>query len=254
MSEEKSLTLADAQPKAISAFGGNVTDFETGQRMARALAESDIVPSNYKGKLSNCLVALEVAHRTGSSVLAVMQNLHIIHGKPSWSAQYIIGAVNASGRYTPLRFDMSEDGMINAGGKQVKNLVCFAYATDKSTGEVLKGPPVSIDTAVKEGWYTRKDSKWPAMPELMLQYRAATFFGRLYCAELLLGMQSEDEMRDVGGDQAAAGKPATSVNERIRARKKEKTAEPPPADIVIESKPAPAEEAKPAGENDEGFF
>jgi hypothetical protein len=214
MSEEKSLAVHE--PKAVSAFAGGAESFELGQRMARALAESDIVPTTYKGKLSNCMVALEVAHRTGSSVLAVMQNLHIIHGKPSWSAQYIIAAINSSGRYTPLRFEMKEDGTVSAGGKTVKNLVCSAIATDKKTGETLRGPAVSIATAVSEGWYGKQGSKWPAMPELMLQYRAGTFFGRLYCPEILLGMQSEDEIRDVTTTSSVG-----SINERIRARKAE---------------------------------
>lgn len=248
MSEEKSLAVHET--KSVSTFSGNVADFETGQRMARALAESDIVPSQYKGKLSNCLVALEVAHRTGSSVLAVMQNLNVINGKPSWSAQYIIASVNASGRYTPLRFELVNAGAVKLGNGEVKNVVCYAYATDKKTGEVLKGPPVSIETAVKEGWYQKSGSKWPSMPELMLQYRAATFFGRLYCPELLLGMQSEDEVRDVA---PAAEKHAASegLNERIRAKKKPA----PPADIVVEAKVV--EEPAPAGEpekKEEGFY
>jgi hypothetical protein len=235
--EEKSLAVHET--KAIGAFSGNVTDFETAQRLGKALAESDLVPTTYRGKLSNCLVALEVAHRTGSSVLAVMQNLNIIHGKPSWSSQYIIATVNASNRYTPLRFIQGEDGAVNVGGKPIKNLTCYATATDKKTGEILKSPTVSIDMAVKEGWYTRKDSKWPAMSELMLQYRAATFFGRLHCPEILMGMKSEDEMRDVGPDRGASSERATSLNERIKARK---------ADEVIEvvAEPIEAEPAPPA--------
>lgn len=218
MSEEKSLTVAEAQPKAISPFSTNIADFESGQRMAKALAESDIVPATYKGKLSNCLVALEVAHRTGSSVLAVMQNLNIIHGKPSWSAQYIIAAINSSGRFSPLRFSITEEGTTDLNKKPIKNLVCYAYATDKSTGEILKGPPVSIATAISEGWYTKSGSKWPNMPELMLQYRAGTFFGRMFCPEILLGMKSEDEVRDVGPD-SQTGSSANAINERIRSRR-----------------------------------
>ncbi len=31
------------------------------------------------------------------------------------------------------------------------------------------------------------------MPEVMIRYRAASFFGRLHCSELLLGIYSADE-------------------------------------------------------------
>jgi hypothetical protein len=35
------------------------------------------------------------------------------------------------------------------------------------------------------------------MPELMIRYRAAAFWGRLYASDLLLGMQSQEEVLDV---------------------------------------------------------
>lgn len=236
MSEEKSIAVVQEPSKAISAFGGNVSDFETGQRLAKALAESELVPNQYRGKVANCLVALEIAHRTGSSVLAVMQNLNIIHGKTSWSAQYIIGSINSSGRYdSPLRFCDAVDGEVTVGSNKVKNLTCYAEAKCKKTGEVLRGPLVSIKTAVAEGWYQKSGSKWPSMPELMLKYRAATFFGRLYCPEILLGMKSEDELRDVGPETSTS---IQSVNERIRARKASAESE----TIEVQVKEADAEE------------
>ena len=35
------------------------------------------------------------------------------------------------------------------------------------------------------------------MPELMLRYRAATFFGRQYIPDLLLGVQTSEEVIDI---------------------------------------------------------
>ena len=51
--------------------------------------------------------------------------------------------------------------------------------------------------AKEEGWSTKAGSKWKTMPELMLRYRSATFFGRLYAPEILMGMHSADEVQDV---------------------------------------------------------
>ena len=99
----KAIAVAAPQTKELSAFASS-SSFETAQRMAKALASSDLVPQTYKGNLANCIVALEVAQRTGSSALAVIQNLNIIHGRPSWSSQYIIAALNSCGRFSPLRF------------------------------------------------------------------------------------------------------------------------------------------------------
>lgn len=114
----------------------------------------------------------------------VMQNLHIIHGRPSWSSTFIIAALNACGRFTALRFETTEDK-------------CRAVATEKDTGAILEGPWVTIQMAKDEGWLTKAGSKWKTMPELMLKYRSAAFFGRLYAPEIMMGMHTEFEVQDV---------------------------------------------------------
>lgn len=193
--------------KSVGVFAGEQA-FETAQRMAKALASSQLVPKEYQGNLANCLVALEVAQRTGSSVMAVAQNLHIIHGRPSWSAQYIIAALNSCGRFAPIRFDMKGEGMKRS---------CIAWTVDKS-GERLEGPEVSIDMAKAEGWFEKSGSKWKTMPDLMLRYRSAAFFGRLYAPDILMGMQTDDEIRDVTpASQPVEG--IKTVNEKIKTRK-----------------------------------
>ncbi|MNR19877.1 hypothetical protein D3C85_1366920 [compost metagenome] len=40
------------------------------------------------------------------------------------------------------------------------------------------------------------------MPEVMLRYRAASLFGRLYAPELLMGLQSQEEAEDIAAGQA----------------------------------------------------
>jgi len=129
-----------------------------------------------------------MANRVGMSPLATMQNLYVVHGKPTWSAQFIVSVVNHSGRFSPIRYDMQGEGNTRS---------CTAYATDLVTGEKLEGVTVSMEMAHAEGWSKKAGSKWKTMPELMLRYRAATFFGRLYAPDLLLGMQTIEEMRDI---------------------------------------------------------
>jgi hypothetical protein len=51
--------------------------------------------------------------------------------------------------------------------------------------------------AKAEGWVSKNGSKWQTMPELMIRYRAAAFFGRLYAPEIMMGMQTMEEVIDV---------------------------------------------------------
>lgn len=158
--------------------------------MAKSLAMSTLVPPQFQGQqgFANCLVALEIAHRMRMSPFVVVQNLHIIHGRPSWSSQFIIGLVNGCGRFSPLRYEISGQG---------EAMACYCVATELATGADLKGPTVTMAMAKKEGWSTKSGSKWQTMPELMIRYRAAAFWGRLYIPELLVGIQTEEEVVDV---------------------------------------------------------
>lgn len=168
-----------------------IAAFEDAQRMAVALSKSDLVPTQYRENMPNCLLALEMSQRLGMNPLMVMQNMYIVHGKPAWSSQFMIACINGSGHFSPLRYDLT-------GEEGTNSRTCIAWAYDKGTGERLESPAVSIKMAKDEGWYSKNGSKWQTMPELMLRYRAATFFGRTYCPELTMGMHTEEEYRDIG--------------------------------------------------------
>ena len=55
-----------------------------------------------------------------------------------------------------------------------------------------------MEMAVKEQWYSKAGSKWQTMPELMLEYRAAAFFVRTKAPEIAMGMQTTEELKDMG--------------------------------------------------------
>jgi hypothetical protein len=183
---DNSTALTTTQPGVFSC----IQAFEEAQRIAKALASSTLIPQQFQGQAgyANCLVALNISRRMGMDPLMVMQNLHIIHGRPSWSSQFIIGLINGCGRFSPLRYDISGKG---------DTLSCAAVATEIKTGEELRGPEVTMAMAKKEGWATKAGSKWITMPDLMIRYRSAAFWGRLYIPELLVGIQTQEEVIDV---------------------------------------------------------
>jgi hypothetical protein len=154
--------------------------------IAKTLSMSSIVPESYRGNenVPNVLIALEMAIRMKTSPMQVMQNLYVVNGRPAWSSQYIIAVINSSGKYKhELKFELTGKG---------ETLACYAWTTDKD-GEKLVGPRITWQMAVAEGWIDRKGSKWKTMPEVMMRYRAASFFGRLYCSDLIMGIYAEEE-------------------------------------------------------------
>jgi hypothetical protein len=184
--------------------------FEHSQRVAKMMTTSSLVPKEYQNNIPNIMIALEMANRIGASPLMVMQNLNIIQGRPSWSSQFIISALNSCKRFTPLRFKMDGEG---------DEYGCTAWAKD-SSGEILEGPKVTWKMATAEGWTTKGGSKWKTMPELMFRYRAAAFFGRLYAPDVLMGMGTADEAEDISNaDAANAEQKATQMNAALNALK-----------------------------------
>lgn len=167
--------------------------FEALQRVGKAFCASSLVPEAYRGpqNLANTVIAVEMASRMGASPLMVMQNLYIVHGRPAWSSQFLVAAFNSCGRFSSIGYRFT-------GNKGEDSWGCYAFAKDKETGDVREGPEVTIAMAKKEGWYSKNGSKWQSIPQLMLTYRAATFFIRTTAPELTMGLRPVDEMEDIG--------------------------------------------------------
>lgn len=263
-------TLRQPQEPAIVSMGfGNEQSFALMQRAAKLLSNSTLVPAAYRAwdekkgtenpsALANCVVSLNMAQRMGADPLMVMQNLYIVEGRPSWSSQWIIAAINGCGRFSPLRFDLKDLGskeveyevtkwvdrqrVISKHKASVQNLECAAWAIERETGARIDSPKVSIEMAVKEGWYGKSGSKWQTMPEVMLRYRTASFFGKLYAPELLMGLQTVEEAHDII-DVNPDGSVASVTSETLRKAPREVR---PAAAEVVQAEQQPAATAAPA--------
>lgn len=168
----------------------NLQSFELAQRAAKVLAASTLVPKEYIGNLPNCIIALNMAGRIGADPLMVMQNLVIVHGRPTWSSQFLIATFNSCGRFSAIRYEFFGERNTDSWG-------CHAVAIEKSSGERLIGTDITIALAKKEGWYSKNGSKWQSMPQQMLMYRAASWLVRAYAPELSMGLHTVEEVGDV---------------------------------------------------------
>lgn len=186
------------QGTALNSNPGQI-DYLSGDALNRAyknatiIAKSDLVPDAYHNKPENVLIAIDMASRTGFSLMQIMQNLYIVRGKPSWSGSFCMNAIKACGRYDRVKYVMIGESPAD------RNFGVYVQAVDKSTGETVRGVTVTWDTVKAEGWDSKPGSKWKTMPELMFKYRAAAFFARTECPEVLQGVRDEFEQRDMIG-------------------------------------------------------
>ena len=166
-----------------------VLSYDQLMNMANMLAKSTIVPVMYQNRPENTFVALDMASRMGISPMVVMQNLYVIQGKPSWSGQAMASLIRNSGQFKNVTLHyIGKEGTDTWGA--------YVTATRASDGLEIKGATVTIATAKKEGWYQKGGSKWQTIPELMLAYRAYAWFGRVHAPEIMMGLQSTEEVYD----------------------------------------------------------
>ena len=273
--------------------------FALAQRIAVAFSSSDAVPVQFRthalkkvggseqwvenpAAMGNCLVAIEVAQAVGMSVTAVMQNADVIEGKLRWSGKFVIAAINASRRFTPLRFASRNLGPIKAKYRekvgwdnqarraifeerevQVDNEECIAWALPygfqmppgvhtleqaRAAGlPVIESAPATMQMVVEEGWYSKPGSKWQTgMKALMFQYRAGTFFGNIHAPDIVMGMgrTAEEEIDIIEARQDAPGSYSVNVASLKTEPTAKETTKAEPEKVVEAEVVKPANEGK----------
>lgn len=180
--------------------GGEI--FEKTCKVADMLSKTSLIPKQYQGNPANCFIAVDMANRMGVSPMMVMQNLYVVNGKPSWSGQACMTFIKASPEFRNIKinYTKSENGIIG----------CYISAERVSDGQQVVGEHITQTMAQAEGWTSNK--KWINMPKQMLTYRAAAFFARAFCPEVLMGVRVEGEAEDITADQ----KPCTTLTNALK--------------------------------------
>lgn len=206
-------------------------------KMAEMLAKGTFIPQAYQNNPANCLIAIDIANRMNMPPLMVLQSLYIVQGKPSWSGQFCVAAINGCGKFEPLEY-------VFVGEQGTPSYGCYARAVRISNGKVCVSDTVTLQMANDEGWMSKNGSKWRTMPGQMLRYRSASFFARVHCPEVLLGLQTVDEIEDVRGAEEDKPKkvfkldkkpdePYQAINEPAAVNKADELVKDEPEQFVI---------------------
>lgn len=209
-------------------------------KYAQALARADIIPKTFQNKPANCFVAMDMAQRLGVGVMEVMQNTYVVHGTPGFSAKYAIGMANKSGVFKgPICFEETGKG---------DNLSVTAFGIVRETGQRVD---FTADMAMARAEKWTSNPKYKTMPGLMLRYRAATLLIRTTCPEVLLGMQTAEEVEDV---HAARTIEATPVVDSINKQLLESAPSPSEGTATEEEEESPSESETPPMLDLDGMF
>ena len=202
------VTTLNAQEKLLEL---EVKKFELEQRRAKALSISAFFPTQLKNDIASAVIIYDLANRMDVSVLEIAQSIFIIHGKPSFETKFLVARLNSSGKIK---------GRLNTIISQDRQSA-YCEAIDAQTGQTLRGMTVTMEIARKEGWLSKQGSKWQTMPELMLRYRAQSFFISEFFPEVKFGLKTKEENEDIADAEVMDSKPL-NLNEIANETKEDK--------------------------------
>ena len=173
------------QIKPAGGFDLSPQNFEQALTFSSYLAESDMVPKDFKGKPGNCLIAMQWGAELGLKPLQSLQNLAVINGRPALWGDAVIALVLSS----PVCEYVNEDD----DGET-------AYCRVKRKGGQEQVRTFSMEDAKRAG-LAGKQGPWMQYPKRMRQMRARAFALRDVFPDVLRGMAVAEELQDM----AAAG-------------------------------------------------
>lgn len=155
--------------------------FEQALQFSEYLADSDLVPKDFKGRPGNCLIAIQWGAELGLKPLQAMQNLAVINGRPSLWGDAVIALVRAS----PLCEYVIETEGPNS-----------STCTVKRRGEPEQSRTFTDDDAKAAG-LLGKAGPWTQYKRRMRQMRARAFALRDVFPDVLRGLPVAEEVMDL---------------------------------------------------------
>lgn len=216
MAEEKKdeLALAEEQnsvemPEIKAEYTLNYLDGQALKKLsqnATVLSKSQLLPERFRNKPEDVMLLMDLAARMKVPLFALAKAMYVVHGEIGLSGQFCISLINACGRFTPFT-------PVYVGDPESSDYGCYGVATRIADGVICKSTTITIQMAQNEGWM--RNSKWKTMTDQMLAYRAAAFFARVYCPDVLCGLQTTDEITDVRGEEAPKQKTRITLDDVI---------------------------------------
>jgi hypothetical protein len=208
--DDKDKNLIKTEKKDIFSFdSGNMLE---NMKMAEMLANSSLVPKDYRGQPGNVIVAIQMGQEIGLKPMQAIQGIAVINGRPCIWGDALIGLVRKSELCEYVKETFNGELMI---------ATCESKRAFESEPHITS---FSLSDAQAAG-LTKKPGPWQQYRKRMLQMRARGFNLRDNFADVLKGLSLAEEMQDVESlkqindapatKSAKASKVASFINEQI---------------------------------------
>ncbi len=159
-------------------------NFEQAMTFSKYLAESEMVPKQYRGRPGDCLIAMQWGHEIGLKPLQALQSIAPVNGKPNLYGDAGKAMLLAAG----CEIDEDDTAIIRATGT--------ARCKITRPGRRPVERTFSIEDA-KTAQLWGKAGPWTTSPYRQMAWRAFWFAARDAAADLLRGMGGKEEADDM---------------------------------------------------------
>lgn len=180
-------------------------------QLAETVANTDFVPSALRGKPAAVAAAILFGRELDMPPMQALNQVHVIEGRPSLSAEHMRAMVLAAGHSLTVTGDA---GQAVATGRRL-------LWRNPQTGEPLYGEPVTVTWTMAQAKYaglvTEKRKNWLKYPRAMLKARATAELCRDMFADITHGLDAVEEAED---DDAVPGSAPAPTTEKVSRAKK----------------------------------
>ena len=223
----------------ITSGGLTPTNLAEAMQLAEILAQSTIVPKDYQRNPGNILVAIQWGAELGLAPMQAMQNIATINGRPSIWGDAMLALVKNAPEFVSIKEEY-------VGEADDLTAVCTVKrrSTDGSIHEHVA--TFSMEDAKKAG-LLGKQGPWTQYPKRMLQMRARGYALRDMFPDILKGLRTTEEVRDMppekdmGEVEEVAEKETTSVRDKVLAHLNKTKSQGKQRQVPADNEPSPAE-------------
>ncbi len=186
----------DLQTNTMNALDIVERTFEVEQRMAKALISGSILPARFRN-VGDVIILNEMSRSLAVPTVMLAQQMYIVKGSVGMSGQLVIALLNGSGLFDkPITWEEREEPW---------GIRAIGYVN----GDRLEGQWIDDALITSNGW--KSNTHWINNRELMARYRSASWFGRLYAPQILMGFKSEGEIEDANITEITAEESQTDI-------------------------------------------
>ncbi|WNI19129.1 recombinase RecT [Actinacidiphila sp. ITFR-21] len=220
-------------------------------RFAEALADTPLLPDQYRRQPASVLWAMEYGRALGLDVVTTITTIHVIKGKPSQSADLMLSRARTAGHRVRIQSERTRCvvTIVRADDPDDENSIEWTLDDAVTAGlcEIRNGRPYSRSSK-------GEPQSWEKYPRAMLRARALSECVRMACPEVLHGAIYTPE--ELGARVDESGLPMEAEIQQLRSvpagepdqwQQPAHSQQTPPAVVAAGVADVPPESLTPAG-------